>query len=396
MRIMYCICAFLLFGVALFAQTSVPPLEQALAELRSDTQARADHQAYPITGIRPDDVREVLAGIKSLDPNEWAAAWDAMGERHMQQAKFAKEKSDAREQYRQAWLDFMFGGWPATNSPGKKASYTKATEAFRAYGALMDPPVEVVHIPFEGKEIVAYLRLPKGARPAPVVMTIGGLDEYKEYGIEHQSISYVAAGVGVLAIDMPGTGESPVKAEIGSERALAKAIDYLATRKEIDPKRIGVQGTSAGGYWSALLAYTEKPRLKAVAVVGGPIDGYFTPEWQLGSWGTKEYLFGLKEARMYVFGYNDEKQFLDGIQRFSLQKRGMLAKPSAPMLVVNGEKDTQVPIADLYLLLRTGQPKFAWVNPTGGHTGRSNEMSEEKIATTVIVPWMKLMLNAAN
>ena len=58
------------------------------------------------------------------------------------------------------------------------------------------------------------------------------------------------------------------------------------------------------------------------------------------------------------------------------------------MLVVNGEKDSQVPIDDLYLLLRTGTPKYAWVNPVGGHVGRSADMSEGKIHQTVVVPWL--------
>ena len=43
------VCA-LLAGAA-FAQGTVPPPAQALAELRADVQGRADHQAYPIAGI---------------------------------------------------------------------------------------------------------------------------------------------------------------------------------------------------------------------------------------------------------------------------------------------------------------------------------------------------------
>jgi hypothetical protein len=62
------------------------------------------------------------------------------------------------------------------------------------------------------------------------------------------------------------------------------------------------------------------------------------------------------------------------------------------MLVVNGEKDSQVPIADLYLLLRTGTPKFAWVNPEGGHTGRSKDFPEDRITAQVVVPWLVSML----
>ncbi len=230
--------------------------------------------------------------------------------------------------------------------------------AFRDYGKLLDPPAETVRIPFEGKEIVGLLRLPQGAGRKPVVVTIGGLDEYKEFGTEHGSTDMVRAGLGTLALDMPGTGEAPVKMEVGAERMITKAIDYLGSRADVDPQRIAVFGASAGGYWSALAAYVERQRIRGVVAQGAPVHGYFQADWQRKSWGTDEYLFGLKEARMSVYGFKDgeDDAFLQKLASFSLETRGILDKPSAPMLVVNGEKDTQVPIADLYLLLRTGTP----------------------------------------
>jgi acetyl esterase/lipase len=374
-----------------------PPPAQALAEMRADVQGRADHQAYPITGINRDDVREVLATLKSIDRDEWAAAWSAMGERHAKEATAASDTVQKREHWRQAWLDYHFGAWPAQNTDGKRAAYKKAVEAFRAYAALLDPPAETVRIPFEGKEIVGYLRLPAGAGAKPVVISIGGLDEYKEFGVEHVSGPLVSAGLGSLSLDMPGTGEAPVKMEVGAERMISKAIDYLISRPEVDARRIAVNGASAGGYWSALAAYSERTRIRAAVAQGAPIHEYFQADWQRKSWGTSEYLFGLKEARMFVYGFKDDEEakFLAKLATFSLKTRGVLKDPSAPMLVVNGEQDTQVPIADLYLLLKTGTPKFAWVNPEGGHTGRSKEWPQDKITGEVVAPWLATMTAVA-
>jgi esterase FrsA len=388
-------CA-LLAGSA-FAQGTAPPPAQALAELRADVQGRADHQAYPIAGINADDVRQVLAGLKSMDPEEWAAAWAVMGEHHATAARAASNAAEKRENWHQAWLDFHFGAWPAQNTPGKRADYKKAIEAFREYGKLLDPPVETVRIPFEGKEIVGYLRLPHGVTRAPVVIGIGGLDEFKEYGVEHGSTALMGAGLGFVGLDMPGTGEAAVPMEVGSERMIGAVITYLGTRTDLDPQRIAVMGASAGGYWSALAGYTERQHLRAVVVRGGPIHGYFQADWQRKSWGTSEYLFGLKEARMFVYGFKEgeDDAFLKKLATFSLGTRGILNQPSAPMLVVNGEKDSQVPIADLYLLLRTGTPKFAWVNPEGGHTGRSKDFPEDRITAKVVVPWLVSMLGPA-
>lgn len=65
------------------------------------------------------------------------------------------------------------------------------------------------------------------------------------------------------------------------------------------------------------------------------------------------------------------------------------------MLVVNGERDTQQPIADLYLLMKHGDPKDVWVNPAGGHMGRSQDWSSRDIFTRVVLPWIVRRLEVA-
>ena len=64
------------------------------------------------------------------------------------------------------------------------------------------------------------------------------------------------------------------------------------------------------------------------------------------------------------------------------------------MLLINGEGDTQVPIDDLYILLRSGTPKEAWVNPQGGHVGRGPGWPDGKIFTDVAMPWLVQVLKA--
>jgi hypothetical protein len=128
--------------------SSAPPPDQVLAELKTDVQSRADHQAYPITGINRDEAAAVLASLKSTDRDEWAAAWSAMGDRHVAAARIAKDRDAKRKNLRQAWLDYMFGAWPAQTTDGKRAAYKKSVDAFRNYGKLLDFPVEVVRIPF--------------------------------------------------------------------------------------------------------------------------------------------------------------------------------------------------------------------------------------------------------
>ena len=64
------------------------------------------------------------------------------------------------------------------------------------------------------------------------------------------------------------------------------------------------------------------------------------------------------------------------------------------MLLINGEGDTQVPIDDLYILLRSGTPKEAWVNPQGGHVGRGPGWPDGRILTDVAMPWLVQVLKA--
>jgi len=54
-------------------------------------------------------------------------------------------------------------------------------------------------------------------RPAPVVFMINGTDSRKEDEVQGRDAMF-RSGIGVVAVDMPGTGESPVKADVGSER----------------------------------------------------------------------------------------------------------------------------------------------------------------------------------
>ena len=72
----------------------------------------------------------------------------------------------------------------------------------------------------------------------------------------------------------------------------------------------------------------------------------------------------------------------------SLKAAALLDRPSSPMLLVNGERDSQVPIEDLYVMLRSGSVKEAWVNPTGGHIGRGPGWPDTRIFSEVVVPWL--------
>jgi len=392
-RIVLIAAALAIIALARGADAQIAP-PRTIDELKAETQARADRNAYPLIGIKPADAREALADIKSLDRDEWAAGWSKVAARYATDAKAAEAAGrvkEAQESYLMAWRLYSFARWPTPNSPGKQTAYTQALDAFAHYARLRDPAPTLVRIPFEGKEIVGWLRLPKGANAAPLVLTISALDSRKEDNVE-RSDAFIQRGIATFSLDMPGTGQAPLKGDVSSERMFSRALDYVATRPELDPKRVIVQGVSWSGYWAAKLGIVERERLRGVVVQGGPIHLYFQPEWQTKALGTREYLFDLFAARASVYGVTTLDEFLAYGPKLSLKAQGLIDRPSAPMLLVNGDHDTQVPIADLDLMLHAGSAKEAWVNPGGAHTGRSADWPDGKIFEKVVAPWIARQL----
>ena len=373
----------------------VPGGSRSLDALKQEVQRRAERNIPPLGGIGPEDARTALARIDSLSRGQWALAWSHVAEQHLEQAQSpGVAAGTAREHYWQAWRLYHFARWPVENSPAKLRAKQQALAAFRDYSRLLEPAMEVLRIPFEGREIVAYLRLPAGARPSPLVFGIAGLDSRKE-DIAAHSDRYLQHGVGLFAIDLPGTGEAPIAtATIDSDRMFSAALDYLATRPDVDAGCIVVQGRSWSGYWAAKLAYTERARIRGSVVHGGPIHGYFQPDWLPRSLATDEYLYDYFQATAALFGATSMEDLLERARQFSLLDSGLLDQPSAPMLLVNGARDSQIPIADVFTLLQHGDAKEAWVNPKGGHMGRSPEWPANSIFEQILMPWMLRRLHS--
>jgi cephalosporin-C deacetylase-like acetyl esterase len=371
-----------------------PQKERTLDEIKTEAIKRAENGMYPLIGLDPADVREAFANIKTTDNDEWAAAFSAVADRYMAEGNslLSTNPGQADKDFVRAWRLYSFARWPVPASAGKKRAYAKALEAFLAHARFMDPPLEVVHIPFEGSEIVGYLRLPKNAKgPVPVVLAISGLDSRKE-DLSENFGAVLPYGIGFIGVDSPGTGQAPIKASETSERMFSRVLDYLQTRPEVDKTRIGVDGQSFGAYWATKLAILEHARLKAVVAQSPPAHATFQKDFvQNKTLGNREYLFGLGPALMSIYeGAKTVDDLAMMLPKMSLVSQGLLGKPMAPMLVIAGVLDTQVPISDAYLILNSGDvPKEAWINPQGGHLGRQVKVwPDPVIFRQVIIPYL--------
>jgi pimeloyl-ACP methyl ester carboxylesterase len=387
--------AVAIFGVIFPGSTAAQDLhERTIEEIKTEAIRRAENGMYPLIGLDPADVREALASVKTRDKDEWATAFMAVADKYWTEAKTleATDPQKANADYIRAWRLYSFGRWPIPASAKKQESYHKAIEAFLAHARFWDPPLEIVHIPFEGTEIIGYLRLPKNPKgPVPMVIAVNGLDSRKE-DLSESFSAILPFGIGFLAVDGPGTGQAPIKVSENSERMLSRVIDYLQTRPEVDKNRLAVHGVSWGAYWATKLAIVERTRLRGASAQSPPIDTFFQKDFLMNSLlGNREYLFDQVPALMNIFdGVKTVDELADSLGKMSLVKQGLLGKPMAPMLILAGVLDTQVPISDIYLLLDKGDvPKDAWINPQGGHLGRQVKVwPDPVIFKQVIIPWL--------
>src|SRR6266850_1603630 len=357
--------AYMLFSMlACSGSAMAQQKERTLDEIKAEAIKRAENGMYPLIGLDPADVRAAFASIKTSDYDEWAAGFSAVADRYMEQAKSAETTDSAKANalYVKAWRLYSFGRWPVPASPGKQRAYTKALEAFLAHARLTDPPLEVVRIPFEGSEIVGYLRLPKNVKgPVPLVIAISGLDSRKE-DLSENFGAILPYGIGFIGLDSPGTGQSPIKASETAEREFSRVIDYLQTRPAV--------------------------------------DATFQKEFVINkTLGNREYLFGLGPALMSIYeGAKTVDDLATIFPKMSLVSQGLLGRPTAPMLIIAGALDTQVPISDTYLILNSGDvPKEAWINPQGGHLGRQVKVwPDPVIFRQVIIPYLLRKLDAGS
>jgi esterase FrsA len=369
--------------------------ERSLDEVKAEFLRRAG-KLNPFEDIRRADAERVMNALTSLDKDEWAHAWSEVGLDYEAQAD-ARAKAGARgaelaELYMHAFDACRVGRYPTPNSPGKLAAYQHSLRMFRKAAQHFDPPLQIVELPFGDNKLVGYLQLPPGVANPPVVLHWGGVDGWKEDRLRIAK-AIMAAGLASLTIDMPGSGENPVRySDPTAERTFLTWLDHLPQRADVDGTRVAVWGGSFGAYWAARLAFTAAERLQGAVFHGGNVHYGFQKEWLIPAFttGGATYLFGaqsLLDARGRAMGTKTLEEFLDVAPRFSLLTMGLLDNKSAPILGINGKLDDQAPIDDVYLLMEHGSPKSARIYANGHHMGRTPGEPAEHITAT-IVEWL--------
>lgn len=273
----------------------------ALPRLVSDASAQvfkkeeAEKVLFPVNGVAgggqleirlrvngenaDPDIVEVARRVKPYNPESFYAEWRRVAEKNEALAeKFEGQglKVTAHEFYlRAAQFYNREVVFMAETYPRMLPAYNKLKEMFDKAWALVPPPWERVEIPWEGGQTLeAHLfpvRLP-GGQKAPVVFAHGGADTMLLGGGTGGGGEYRARGMAQIVVDTPGQGGTlrlkKIYAPPDTERVAKAVIDYLVTRPDVDPNRIGMTGGSMGGYYAPRAASGEK-RIRAVAAWSG-------------------------------------------------------------------------------------------------------------------------------
>jgi dipeptidyl aminopeptidase/acylaminoacyl peptidase len=285
-------------------------------------------------GVDPNDFQRVTAPLERWD--QWLDAWVADGDRHAGLAREAEERGRTRtagEAWVRATLAYHFAKfvWMVDMDRYRHAA-NLAVAALQEAHRLLDPTAERVEIPFEGTTMVATLRRPPDAGPAPLVLLLPGLDSTKEEFFSWEDV-FLTRGMATLSLEGPGQGETGYDSYIRPdyEVAVGAALEHLEGRADLDPGRVAAVGVSLGGYYAPRAAAFE-PRIKAAVAIGGPYD--FGECWD-----------GLPQLTRETFvhhsGAADQEEGRKRAHELSLASA--LPRLRVPLLVIFGRLDRLIP-----------------------------------------------------
>ena len=283
-------------------------------------------------------VSECFQAASRMKPDleSWHREWLVVAERNDQRGDLEEKQGHIRTAM-SCWLraaDYYRSAefWLLPDDPRRLRTFDKCERASQKW--LKYLPGEVVEIPYEkGISLPAYFVKPKNVSKCPVLISFGGLDSFKDELWFMTGRGAVQRGIAVLMVDGPGQGGTlrrhKVPTRFDYEVPVGKCIDYLATRNDVDAKRIAVSGSSLGGYYSAR-AGSKEHRLAACISHGAIWD----VEQRFRDRGENH---ALASHMKWVFGASTMAEAIEKAKPFKLE--GVLNEMQCPYLVLHGGHD---------------------------------------------------------
>jgi dienelactone hydrolase len=265
---------------------------------------QVDAQAPPVPSTYIGPLTGVTKGLddRRFDPVAIVQGLYAAAPRTLRFRARTRAEAEEWQKTLRTKLTELVGGFPSERAALNPVSLE--TRVFPGYTR-----EKLVFDSRPGVSVLAYLLLPeKARRPAAVMICVPGhgrgvddivgIDERghertDKAGYQHDfAIQVAEAGMAALAIEPMGFGcrRDPVNARQGLGRKacdpvaggalmigqtmigwrvwdVMRTIDYIATRRELDPNRVGCMGISGGGTVTVFSSALD-PRIRAALVSG--------------------------------------------------------------------------------------------------------------------------------
>ena len=287
----------------------------------------------------------------------WRDEWTALAARVEKIADEAAAKGHnitAGNHYMRAGNYYYSGERFVPPGEEKLGWYRKALRCYHDALERLYPQIEKVDVPYENGALAAYfMKAPNAAPQAPTVVLFNGMDNCKEMSVIFAGLELAKRGIHTLAIDGPGQGESLRLRKFHSrhdyEVAGTAAYELVSKRPDVDPKRVVVMGYSFGGYLAPRVVGFEKRYAACVA--------FGAMQWDLHGWQAElkrllaadpKTSFSSSFQFRWVLGAPDNDTALEWAKKFSLE--GVAENITCPFLVVHGENDRIVPLAEAVTL----------------------------------------------
>jgi dienelactone hydrolase len=299
----------------------------------------------------------IARGNDPADKEAWWQEWCAMGD-HVSalgdEAMANGRKLSAGDYYMRAGYYYYTGERMVYPGKLKSEIYAKAFSCFAKGFPIRYTQFERVAVPYEGTTLPAFFIPAQNAQgPAPTVVVFDGLDNCKEMSSVFCGLEFSRRGFNTLAIDGPGQGETLRLQKIPSrydyEVPGRAAYDYVASRKEVDARKVAIMGYSFGGYSSPRIAALDKRYADGVA--------FGAMWWDMHAWLTRSQE-QMKKGKLatshfqvpWVLGvpYLDFGKAVDLMKNFSLE--GVAQQVACPFLVMHGTNDRIIPPQEAEIL----------------------------------------------
>ncbi len=282
------------------------------------------------------EVFQAASRMKPGDAESWHVEWLRVAERNDRRGD-SEEASGHIRTAMNCWLraaDYYRSAefWLLPDDPRRLATFDKCERASRKWLRYIGG--EAVEIPYEnGVSLPAYFVKPKTSSPAPVLISFGGLDSFKDELWFMTGRGAVQRGIAALMVDGPGQGGTlrrhGIPTRYDYEVPVGRCVDWLSARDDVDASRIAVSGSSLGGYYAAR-AGSREHRLAACISHGAIWD----VEQRFRDRGENH---ALANHMKWVFGAKSMAEAIAKAKPFKLE--GVLDGMRCPYLVLHGGHD---------------------------------------------------------